>query len=481
MPTQPQKRKINPLAIVAVILLVLAAGMLFLIFAPGPRMKWALTMGEKYLTDCEYTQAVTMFSRAIRVDDRSEPAYWGRAQAYVQLGDSAAATSDLTYIIDEIGTENADVYLTRADLYMDMGDTDAARADLDAAASLGADTSAQASRLEALTRITVSLPTQIVNYDQLTGGTTTLQYNADGALTDYTETYAYNGYTRTYTYDEHGNITSDSSLGQTYTNTYDAGGNLLTRQAYNPDLFYTESYTYDDHGNVTHYDTDKPLESGNVTDWTYTYDDQGRITSKTGYLMGDVAATYTYTYTDEDYTEESDYWVYGSRTHTYRTYSPEGVLRKEEVYTQYEGVDEYKTEETTYFLGKPALTSYYATDGSITAQKVWDWEYYTHDYEHVQLTKFSDVTQLASGYESHTYDMGGNEIAHESSHTDAEETVTNYTYTYDDDGNIIARTAYTDGVLTEEITYTVAKVPKDYSFDTVTEADYKYKEYVMAD
>ena len=27
----------------------------------------------------------------------------------------------------------------------------------------------------------------------------------------------------------------------------------------------------------------------------------------------------------------------------------------------------------------------------------------------------------------------------------------------------------------------LAKVPKDYSFDTVTEADYKYKEYVMAD
>ena len=217
MPNYSQKRKISPLAIIAIILILLALGMLFLIFAPGPRMKWALTMGEKYLTDCEYTQAVTMFSRAIRVDDRSEPAYWGRAQAYVQLGDSAAATSDLTYIIDEIGTENADVYLTRADLYMDMGDTDAARADLDAAASLGADTSAQASRLEALTRITVSLPTQIVNYDQLTGGTTTLQYNADGALTDYTETYAYNGYTRTYTYDEHGNITSDSSLGQTYT------------------------------------------------------------------------------------------------------------------------------------------------------------------------------------------------------------------------------------------------------------------------
>ena len=55
MPTQPQKRKINPLAIVAVILLVLAAGMLFLIFAPGPRMKWALSMGEKYLTEWAYS------------------------------------------------------------------------------------------------------------------------------------------------------------------------------------------------------------------------------------------------------------------------------------------------------------------------------------------------------------------------------------------------------------------------------------------
>ena len=147
MPDHPQHRKINPLAIIAVILILLALGMLFLIFAPGPRMKWALTMGEKYLTDCEYTQAVTMFSRAIRVDDRSETAYWGRAQAYVQLGDSAAATSDLTYIIDEIGTENADVYLTRANLYMDIGDYDAAQADLDTAASLGADTTEAEARL----------------------------------------------------------------------------------------------------------------------------------------------------------------------------------------------------------------------------------------------------------------------------------------------------------------------------------------------
>ena len=133
MPTQPQKRKINPLAIVAVILLVLAAGMLFLIFAPGPRMKWALSMGEKYLTECDYTQAVTMFSRAIRVDARSEPAYLGRAEAYIQLNQPAAAVEDLTFVIDELTTDDADVYIQRAEAYTMQGNTDAAQAALTAA------------------------------------------------------------------------------------------------------------------------------------------------------------------------------------------------------------------------------------------------------------------------------------------------------------------------------------------------------------
>ena len=151
MPTQPQKRKINPLAIVAVILLVLAAGMLFLIFAPGPRMKWALTMGEKYLTDCKYTQAVTMFSRAIRVDARSEPAYLGRAEAYIQLNQPAAAVDDLTFVIDELTTDDADVYIQRAEAYTMLGNTEAAQADLDTAASLGADTTAAEETLAALT------------------------------------------------------------------------------------------------------------------------------------------------------------------------------------------------------------------------------------------------------------------------------------------------------------------------------------------
>jgi tetratricopeptide (TPR) repeat protein len=114
-------------------------------------MKWALSMGEKYLTECDYTQAVTMFSRAIRVDARSEPAYLGRAEAYIQLNQPAAAVEDLTFVIDELTTDDADVYIQRAEAYTMQGNTDAAQADLDTAASLGADTTAAEENLAALT------------------------------------------------------------------------------------------------------------------------------------------------------------------------------------------------------------------------------------------------------------------------------------------------------------------------------------------
>ena len=463
MPDHPQHRKINPLAIIAVILILLALGMLFLIFAPGPRMKWALTMGEKYLTDCEYTQAVTMFSRAIRVDDRSEPAYWGRAQAYVQLGDSAAATSDLTYIIDEIGTENADVYLTRADLYMDMGDYDAAQADLDAAASLGADTTAQTAQLDAMTRITVSLPTQIVSYAQFTGGTVTMQYNADGVLTDCTTNYY--DVPIHYTYDEHGNVTMEDYNGsvENYVNTYDENGNLLTRAIAGGAVI--DVYTYDEHGKVVRHEPLDPIEGTDFPD-TSEYGRNG------------VAYTKTYTYTNEDYTEERDYTDSVERR-TYRTYSLEGVLRKEVVYTRYEGVNEYKSQETYCYLGKPFLTNYYNENGRITRQRFWKCDFDTSYAHHIMLTEYHDVTQLESiGFERFRYDESRKEFA-DFGDDYGNDSVTYYTYTYDDDGNIIGRTAYTDGELSEEVTYTVMQVPKDYNFDTETEADYMYKNYIM--
>ncbi len=458
MPTQPPKRKINPLAIVAVILLVLAAGMLFLIFAPGPRMKWALSMGEKYLTDCEYTQAVTMFSRAIRVDDRSEPAYWGRAQAYVQLGDSAAATSDLTYIIDEIGTENADVYLTRADLYMDMGDTDAAQADLTAAASLGADTTEAEARLTetattdeagntpdaetpAATKI-VSLPTKI-------DGATVFKYNADGVLIDYSDGYK--------TYDEHRNITYDGDYELTYANTYDEAGNLV-------------HYEYNGY-NDNSYDR--------TYDWVYIYDAQGRVTSATR-NVGDTVETKTYTYTDAGYTEVYNYLEYGERNCDTSTYGPDGTLQK------FVHDTDYRTDETIYYKDRPFLYNWYSSNGDICGQEVWVYD--TSVFANGLLTQYRDVRSVEQGVYSYTMDADGTPHLIEPSSASTDETVTDYVYAYDADGNVISRTAYTDGVQSEEITYTVMTVSGDFSLERKPQTSpllidglREYKEYVIDD
>lgn len=483
MPNYSQKRKISPLAIIAIILILLALGMLFLIFAPGPRMKWALTMGEKYLTDCEYTQAVTMFSRAIRVDDRSEPAYWGRAQAYVQMDDTDAAMSDLTYIIDELGTENADVYLTRADLYMDMGDYDAARADLDAAASLGTDTTEAEARLNeatatdeagntpdaetpAATKI-VSLPTKI-------DGATVFKYNADGVLIDYSDGYK--------TYDEHRNITYDGDYELTYANTYDEAGNLVTRVVYNgADQLYTESYTYDDHGNVVHYEYNGYNDNSydRTYDWVYIYDAQGRVTSATR-NVGDTVETKTYTYTDAGYTEVYNYLEYGERNCDTSNYGPDGTLQK------FVHDTDYRTDETIYYKDRPFLYNWYSSNGDICGQEVWVYD--TSVFANGLLTQYRDVRSVEQGVYSYTMDADGTPHLIEPSSASTDETVTDYIYSYDADGNVISRTAYTDGVQSEEITYTVMTVSGDFSLERKPQTSpllidglREYKEYVIDD
>ena len=460
MPDHPQHRKINPLAIIAVILILLALGMLFLIFAPGPRMKWALTMGEKYLTDCEYTQAVTMFSRAIRVDDRSEPAYWGRAQAYVQLGDSAAATSDLTYIIDEIGTENADVYLTRADLYMDMGDTDAARADLDAAASLGADTTEAEARLTetaatdeagdtpdaetpAATKI-VSLPIQRTTYSTIVSSleptdttiTTTeaMQFDDEGYLA------SYNSNNRTIQMDDHGEIVLDDQNGYRcqMTNTYDENGNLVSQDITSSTGQYQDRYTYDDHGNFISYVTDGPnmAWSDYVPSmvYSYNYDAQGRITHFTrGITADNVIAVNDYTYTADSYTVVTTYPP--STDRTVNTYTLDGVPISSQQYRHTQSGVEYLSSETTY-----------NTDGNILMVRGYD--------GNSTLMSITDNT-----YDEKGRIMQSREVSY---YGQGSEKVTSYAYTYDTDGNVIGRTATTDGKVTEETTYIVQEVSSDY-------------------
>ena len=460
MPTQPQKRKINPLAIVAVILLVLAAGMLFLIFAPGPRMKWALTMGEKYLTDCEYTQAVTMFSRAIRVDDRSEPAYLGRAEAYIQLNQPAAAVDDLTFVIDELTTDDADVYIQRAEAYTMLGNTEAAQADLDTAASLGADTTAAEETLAALTpeptpepekeTRTVSLPIEIQNYVR-GSAVTTLQYSDDGKLQSYVFQDNYGSNNRS-EYDEHENVVLEeytSGNSAVYTYTYDNDGKMLTYALDGGTYQWAESYTYDSHGNMTHLETNEPRAHGMATDWKYAYNGSKRIADCTGYYNGEEVYTDKYTYTDTHYTIETIYAVQGEDPHRFVTYTSDGIRQYEKGYMVSESGGEFLYHDMTY-----------NADGNIVSEI-----YYNED-------------GTPSYTVENTYDDKGRLTQHSES-SNGTISVMTYTYIFDADGNAIGRTAYTDGALAEQITYTVMEMPSDYTFVEENAAQHNYKSFAV--
>ena len=104
------------------------------------------------------------------------------------------------------------------------------------------------------------------------------------------------------------------------------------------------------------------------------------------------------------------------------------------------------------------------------------------------LTQYRDVRSVEQGAYSYTMDADGTPHLIEPSSAPTDETVTDYVYAYDADGNIVSRTAYTDGVQSEEITYTVMTVSGDFSLEGKPQTEplyidslYKYEQYAIDD
>lgn len=57
-----------------------------------------IELGQKYLTEMNYTEAVASFTEAIRLDPDNIQAYMGRAEAYVALGEYDKALADYRFI-----------------------------------------------------------------------------------------------------------------------------------------------------------------------------------------------------------------------------------------------------------------------------------------------------------------------------------------------------------------------------------------------
>src|SRR5699024_2195994 len=64
------------------------------------RVQEQLDLGQKYLTELNYTEAILAFTQAIEIDPESIPAYMGRAEAYRGTEQYEEAKTDYTTVID---------------------------------------------------------------------------------------------------------------------------------------------------------------------------------------------------------------------------------------------------------------------------------------------------------------------------------------------------------------------------------------------
>lgn len=125
---QSRKKKKTPIIIAAVIAALVIAGIGGFAAVKANKNKEVtknLDQAEKYLAEGEYDQAVAAYTAAIDIDEKSAPAYKGRARANAKLGNKDAAYSDIDRAI-EIDPKDEDGYRTAIDIAIGAGDADRA-------------------------------------------------------------------------------------------------------------------------------------------------------------------------------------------------------------------------------------------------------------------------------------------------------------------------------------------------------------------
>ena len=131
-----EKRRTGLRLIVAVLLEVF----LFTACASGAsKANEKIELGQKYLTELNYTEAVAAFTEVIKIDPSNIEAYAGRAEAYKGLKQYEKAKADYTTVIekaDDMPYTQAQAYAGRAEVYDLTDDTTAAESDYSAALGL---------------------------------------------------------------------------------------------------------------------------------------------------------------------------------------------------------------------------------------------------------------------------------------------------------------------------------------------------------
>lgn len=133
-----ENRKRKRLA--GLVVLLLAIAMLLAACATGATdTAEKIELGQKYLTELNYTEAVAAFTEVIKMDPSNIEAYMGRAEAYKCLEQYDEAKADYTTAIektDEMPYTQAQAYAGRAEVYDLTDETEAAESDCSAAIAL---------------------------------------------------------------------------------------------------------------------------------------------------------------------------------------------------------------------------------------------------------------------------------------------------------------------------------------------------------
>ncbi|MCM1044743.1 MAG: WG repeat-containing protein [Candidatus Gastranaerophilales bacterium] len=101
-----KKKKWILCAVAIVILCLIVAGLLFIILNSAERRLSAqLELGQKYLEEMDYEQAIVAYEAAIAIDPKCIDAYLGMAEAYIGMGEYENARESLNKAL-ELGEEN---------------------------------------------------------------------------------------------------------------------------------------------------------------------------------------------------------------------------------------------------------------------------------------------------------------------------------------------------------------------------------------
>ena len=96
-------------------------------------------LGQKYLTELNYTEAVASFTEAIGLDPENISAYMGRAEAYVVLKQYDDAKTDYTTAIEKAVEQpytRAEAYVGRAEVNEVTNANEAALSDYESAQNI---------------------------------------------------------------------------------------------------------------------------------------------------------------------------------------------------------------------------------------------------------------------------------------------------------------------------------------------------------